>query len=108
MGPIHGAVTSAVFLAAGTGWQDIAFDISPAALIPAPGSDVNALLTNVHEVRFFHNPAPFFAPGQNPAVTATLGLDNLQAVGATAVPEPTALCLLVVAGALRALRPRRD
>jgi hypothetical protein len=106
MGPVNSAITSAVFLAAGSGWQDIAFDISPAALIAAPGSDVNALLANVHEVRFFHNPAPFFAPGQNPAVTATLGLDNLQAVGA--VPEPSALCLLLVAGLFKAMRRRRD
>jgi hypothetical protein len=107
MGPVNAAITSARLLTAGSGWQDIAFDISPGALIAAPGSDVNVLLANVHEVRFFHNPAPFFAPGQNPTVTAALGLDNLQAVGATAVPEPTTLCLLLTAAALRGMRQRR-
>jgi hypothetical protein len=107
MGPVHAALTSAVSLAAATGWQNVAFDISPAGLIATPGSDVHALLQNVHEVRFFHNPDPFFIPGQNPAVLATLGLDNLQAVGGAAVPEPSALALLAAAWALRGVRRRR-
>ena len=105
-GPVNGAITNAVQLAAGSGWQHLAFDISPGALLPFPGSNINVLLANVHEVRFFHNPAPFFSPGQIPAVTATLGLDNLQAVGASTVPEPSTLGLLLAAGLLGVARRR--
>jgi hypothetical protein len=91
MGPSGVALTDAVHVSAGGGWQNAFFDISPGALTVAFGS-ATGILSDVSELRIFHNPNPFFlGPGGNaiPSVVADLGVDNIQAV-----PEPSSFLLL--------------
>jgi hypothetical protein len=102
-GPVNAAfTTAAIFLPGGSDWERVSFSIAPADLtaLPGLGTAVGAL-SNVHELRIFHNPAPFFVPTLNPAVVATLGVDNI-----TAVPEPATLMLLASAAAFGAHRRR--
>ena len=87
--PTNGAFsTTDVHVQAGGNWQTITLPVSIGAVTNLLGSTATAL-SNVDELRIFHNPNPFFIPGQNPAVTATLGVDNI-----TAVPEPGTWVLL--------------
>ena len=88
--------TAAVHVQAGGDWQTIRFPVTIGTLTNLLGSTATAL-SNVDELRIFHNEDPFFIPGQNPAVTASLGVDNI-----TAVPEPGSYAML--AGGLILLR----
>ncbi len=94
MGPVNAAVTSDVaFLAAGSGWQTFTFSFAPGSLVALIGTAQGAL-SNVQELRLFHNPAPVFfgPPNSSPIVTGTLGMDNVTAVAV--VPEPATVLLL--------------
>jgi hypothetical protein len=89
--------TDAVLVGAGSDWQTIEFDVSPGALtaIPEPFlplASPASSLANTGELRIFHNPDPFFAVGGNPAIAATLGVDNITAA---AIPEPGTWPLLL-------------
>ncbi|MBN8731457.1 MAG: hypothetical protein J0L64_13015 [Acidobacteria bacterium] len=107
--PTDIAVTDAIALPSGGGWTQVQFDLTPAALTVVAG-DVNALLANVTGLRIYHNDTAAF-PG--PAITATLGVDNVTALGGQQpVPEPATE--MFVAGGLAAglvrrawMRPRR-
>lgn len=81
--------TNAIFLPAGSGWTRVTFMIGAGNLTALQGSVIGAL-TDVEELKLFHNPAVDF-PG--PFINAQLGLDNITA-GATSVPEPVTLLLL--------------
>lgn len=88
--PTNAAISSdALFLAAGSDWTHVAFRLDPASLTAVLGT-VNGALSNVTELRLFHNPDPVFAgpPGSSPPVLASLGIDNI-----TATPEPGTLLL---------------
>ena len=89
MGPSNVAMTDRVEVPAGSGWQSIEFDITPSSLITILGSASGAL-QNTDEFRIVHNPGDTFIPGSVPAVTATLGVDNINAV-----PEPSSAALLL-------------
>jgi hypothetical protein len=102
MGPVNIALTDAIFLPGGSDWQRVAFSIAPADLTALLGSAAGAL-TNASELRIFHNPDPFFIPALNPAVVATVGVDNITAT----VPEPAAWALLATAAAFVRMRRRR-
>lgn len=104
-GPLNAAFsTHPAFIPAGTNWQTITVDISPDDLTAIPGlGTATAALSNTTELRIFHNPAPFFAPGQNPPLAANLGVDN---VTATAIPEP-ATWMLIGAALAYGVRGRR-
>ena len=112
MGPSDVAMTDGVQVPAGSGWQSIEFDVTPSALITILGS-ATAALQNTDEFRIVHNPGETFIPSQIPAIAATLGVDNINAV-----PEPgTAMLLLSGLAAaygfrnsavLRARRVKRD
>jgi hypothetical protein len=94
MGPSGVAFTDAVHVSPGSGWQNAFFDISPAALTVSFGT-ATGILSDISELRIFHNPDPFFlGPGGNaiPSVVAELGVDNIQAV-----PEPSSFLLLTSA-----------
>lgn len=91
------ATTNSVFLAAGSGWTTVKFDITPSALTPLLG-DVNNALSNVSALRIY-NSADLTFPGPNTA--SSLGVDNIQAV-----PEPTTL-LATAAGLSLLVRRRR-
>lgn len=90
--PTDEAITSAFFLPAGSGWTHIDFAIDPASLIELLG-DVNTLLSDVTALRIFHSPNDAF-PG--PSVVAMLGVDNITAASVRAVPEASALSLLLL------------
>lgn len=96
------AITGAFFLPSGGGWTNVEFDLSPGALTALLG-DVDALLTNVTMLRIFHSATADF-PG--PSVVATLGVDNITAIGAQQpVPEPGTW--MVMAAGLAAVFARR-
>lgn len=99
--PVNLALTDAVFLKAGSGWQKAAFLIGPAALTALSGTSAGAL-ASADTIRIFHNPDPDFpGPGAGiPPVNAALGVDNI-----TALPEPATGALL--AAGLLALLVRR-
>lgn len=90
--PTDDAITSPVFVPAGGGWTHAAFAVDALSLTALTG-DVNTLLTNVTALRLIHSPVAAF-PG--PSVVAMLGVDNITAQRATAVPEPPALTLFGV------------
>jgi hypothetical protein len=103
-GPVGFALTDAVAVPGGSDWQNIEFNIMPSALT-APLGTVESILANAGELRIFHNPDPFFAPGQLPAIAANVGVDNLVAAE---IPEPSTFALLgvglLVAGIIRRRR----
>jgi hypothetical protein len=101
MGPVNGAFsTDAIFVPAGQDWTTVVFPLVPDALTSFVGS-TTAALSNVSELRIFHNVAAAFPP---PAVVAELGVDNITA--AQAIPEPGSV-LLGAAGLLALYAARR-
>ncbi len=86
------AITNAIFVPANSGWSLITFTLDPASLITLQGSAMGAL-SNVTELRIFHNPAatypaPPFGP---PAVNVVVGFDNIRAI-----PEPSSFALICI------------
>jgi hypothetical protein len=82
--PTHIAVsTDAVFVPAGSGWTRVVFPMSPGHFTALKGNAV-AALSNVAELRIFHNPIPTF-PG--PTIDAQLGVDNITARVAKFPPQ---------------------
>ena len=86
-----------VVVSSGSGWNMVGFSLDPSNLF-APFGTVEGAISDVDELRIFHNPDPFFG-GPNvgaPPVVATLGIDNIGAiVETTEVPEPSTMLLLL-------------
>jgi hypothetical protein len=77
-------VTAAVMLPAGSGWVRASWQVDAASLIPlSAGADAALALTQVGELRIFHNPNPTSSTAA-PALLAEYGVDNLRAEGAAA------------------------
>jgi hypothetical protein len=69
---------SAIALPAGSGWQSLAFDLTPAALTNAGGSESLAtVLAAVGQLRFLSASGSTF---QGDSVAATVGIDNIRAL----------------------------
>jgi len=69
--------TNAVSLSAGSGWQTVVFPIGPSDLTSVDGgTNVNATLSNVTELRILHNTSPNW---KGASIAATLGVDNITA-----------------------------
>ena len=101
-----------VVVPSGSGWNLVGFNLDPANLF-APFGTVAGALSDVDELRIFHNPEPFFG-GPNvgaPPVVVTLGIDNIGAiVESTEVPEPSSMLLMLAglgAGARKMFRAKR-
>ena len=97
-GPEDIAVTTTgVALPAGGLWTSVFFPLTlPGSLNVLRGTAAGAL-SDVVELRLFHNPLPVFGgPGGNssPAVQTTVGVDNIRAIGTSTVPEPSTVALL--------------
>lgn len=71
------AVTSAVNVPSGGGWQDVEFAIEAADLIVLAGSAASAL-SGTSEFRLMHNPQATFPP---PPSAALVGVDNIALPG---------------------------
>jgi hypothetical protein len=68
----------------------------PGSLNVLRGTAAGAL-SDVVELRLFHNPLPVFGgPGGNssPAIQTTVGVDNIRAIGTSTIPEPSTVALL--------------
>ncbi len=89
-----------ILLPAASGWATVSFPIDPAALQADAGS-VDAALMNATVLRIFHSTYSTY-PGES--ITASLGVDNIQAI--RAVPETTPT-LGLLALSLLAFRSRR-
>lgn len=84
-GGANQAVTQAVNVPSGSGWQSIQFAIEAADLIVLSGSAA-AALAGASEVRLMHNPLPTFPP---PPFVGMVGVDNIEllAGGASGVDD---------------------
>jgi hypothetical protein len=94
-----------VFLAAGSGWTNVAFPVGPSFLSAGIG-DVLTALQNTTVIRLYHSEADNFPNPGFPidAIDARLGVDNI-----TAIPEPATLSLLATGiVAVAAKRRRRN
>ena len=85
---------------------------SPAATVPVTGEDVfywtyrspNVAATNGTNNRFGSYPA---ATGSSATFTSSSGLTNWFQVEASAIPEPTSIAVLTLAGGMLMRRSRR-
>jgi hypothetical protein len=104
MGPTDTAVSTAgIPLAAGGDWTTVVFPVDVASLTALMGSTAT-VLSDVDVVRIFHNPTANFPPE---ALAASLGVDNIMAIGPLAIPEPATLLLTGAALGMIARRRRR-
>jgi len=116
LGQVSYAITAAVFLPSGSGWTDVNFSVAAADLIELQG-DPAALLESVTHLRILGSGDQdwLFSPGAQPAVIATLGVDNItpnvfgDGDGGNGVPLPStgwlvSLGLLSAAGLARQRR----
>jgi hypothetical protein len=89
-------------------WMSIVFPIEAADLTSGLGS-VETALANATELRIYHSPSLNFPNPIFPIepVVAVLGIDNIEARGAS-VPDASssALLLALAAGAVTLVRPR--
>lgn len=95
-GPTNIAFSSdAIFLGAGSGWQQILFPVLGNALLnsPIPGSSVEGAMTNTTLIRLYHSPDDNFPNPLFPieSVAAELGVDD---ISAHVIPEPSTFLLL--------------
>jgi hypothetical protein len=110
--PLGGPPTNIAFsslsvpLAAGSGWTSIFIPVGVGDLSAALGSVDNAL-RNATELRIYHSTAAG-VPG--PAIVASLGIDNIQAVagGSRTVPDAGSSAGLLALGILGLVVARRS
>jgi len=78
-------LTAPVSVPAGSGWVQATWQVDAVNLIPEPGTitpvDAATALTQVGELRIFHNPGAFYPP---PAFIGEYGIDNIRALAADA------------------------
>ena len=97
-----------VLVPANSGWLSVEFSFSAANLFAPVGSPAGAL-SDVDELRLFHNPEPAFGgPGVGaPPVVALLGIDNIRAVPESSATLPLLLLGVGAVGALAHVRGNR-
>jgi hypothetical protein len=98
-GPGGWFVTASSPVAAFSGWTSHVFDIRPADLIPAGGSNAAATLSSVSEMRILHSSAAEF---RGTRLSSSFLVDNIQAV-----PEPSAAALSLLLASVGLLYRRR-
>jgi hypothetical protein len=75
--------TTPINLPAGSGWTSVQFPIDPAAMTRVQGTATyNSIMSAVSTLRLLHSTSPSNRGG---AITATLGVDNITALGPSAV-----------------------
>lgn len=90
-GPGGKFVSAPAVITAFSGWVHSVFDIRPASLISAGGSDAAATLAGVTELRILHSSTVDYRGAR---ISSGFLVDNIQAV-----PEPATAVLLCLAGA---------
>lgn len=84
------ASTNPIVVPAGSGWQNVSFDLSQTSLVSGV-EDLATTLSNVDVVRILSSenlPNVGFGGPMGDALVATLGIDNI-----TAIPEPSTMLL---------------
>ncbi|MEO0408263.1 MAG: hypothetical protein AAF289_13005 [Cyanobacteria bacterium P01_A01_bin.135] len=69
--------TEGITLVPGSDWQDVAFSLEAADLTAVGGTDVDATLRDVSQIRFINSATPSY---QGAAVAAQIGIDNIATV----------------------------
>lgn len=88
------ASTAPIVLQPGSDWQSVVFPLDEASLTQVRGLDAyGSVISSVGGLRILSSSAP---DNKGDAFIATLGIDNIEAIG---VPEPAAALLAVIAGA---------
>ena len=101
-----------VVVPSGSDWNMVGFSLDPSNLF-APFGTVFGALSDVDELRIFHNPDPAFGGPQvgAPPVVVTLGVDNIGVIlETTPIPEPSSMLLMLAglgAGARKMFRGKR-
>jgi hypothetical protein len=91
-------VTDVSPVTAFSGWSNFLFDIRPASLINAGGSNASTTMANVTEMRILHSAV---VSSNGAQISSSLLVDNLHAI-----PEPGCTALLTLSGLLRFVRKR--
>lgn len=97
-GPGGWFVTAASPIAQFSGWSTAVFDIRPASLTSAGGTDASDTMAGVSEMRVLHSSLVDF---KGAIVSSSFLVDNLHAV-----PEPASFALASLAGIFLILRKR--
>jgi hypothetical protein len=99
---------SPVIVPAGSGWVSVEFDLSGVNLFAPVGTPAGAL-SDVNELRLFHNPDPAFGgPGVGaPPVVASLGIDNIRGVPESSPTLPLLLLGVGVVGVFAHVQRKR-
>ena len=105
------ASTDSVALSAGSGWQNVVFDLSQVSFLPssAGSDDLTTTLGGVTELRILSSALlPTVGSGgsggaRGDVIAATLGIDNI-----TAIPEPSTMVLSGFAVCIGMITVRRN
>ena len=97
-GPGGKFVSAPVVIIAFSGWVHSVFNIKPASLISAGGSNAAATLAGVTQLRILHSSTVDYRGAQ---ISSGFLVDNIQAV-----PEPAAAMLICLSGAFCLFRKR--
>lgn len=75
--------TNSISVPPSSQWQPLSISFDPSNFQSAGGSDIEMTLTSVVEIRLLHNPNPDW---RGAAINANLGVDNIEAIGASFDP----------------------
>ena len=72
-------------------WHHVLLAVDPLDMTVIGAGSFGSIMANVAEMRVLHSTSPSL---NGTSIAAELGVDNIQALSATPIPEPATLCLL--------------